>query len=1064
MLCPSCGTENPARAKFCFECGTSLAGVTAARDTIRETRRVVTVVFCDIVGSTDIGERLDVESTRQLMARYFDALRTAVVRHGGIVEKFIGDAVMAVFGLPERHEDDALRAIRASADMRTAVAELDADVSARLGIRLQVRIGVNTGEVVAGDGASSQFLVTGDAVNVAARLQQMASPGDVLMGETTARLVRDATVVEAVAELAVKGREARVNGFRLVDVLTGASTHKTRTDTPLVGRDRELAAIEEAWRRVVAGNGSELVTVIGPPGVGKSRLVAEAAARLDDARVLTGQCLPYGEGITFRALEQMVREAVGITARDDAETVEAKLAAVLQDLPDRETLVDRLLQLLGWRPRTTPPEETAWAVRYALNGSSDGRPTVLVFDDLQWAEPSLLDLIENDVAKYRRAKLLIVCVARVDLIEKRSAWGQRVPGATLVELEPLGDDEAAALIANLLPGGVLSDNVRAHVTRSAEGNPLFLEQMLTWLVEDGHVHLEDGTWKAVGDLRDRMPPPSIQALIAARLDRLDPADGRLLERASVIGTTFEQGILVDVSPAPERDRVPHGLTRLTIKDFIELDTTAAVRPSFAFRHRLVRDVAYESMPKQDRVAVHERVARCYEARAQRGVPGFEARVGLHLDAAQRYRSELGPVDHRVITARYKAAAYLAIAGRNAMATDEMVQAIPLLSRALELLNEKDSDRVVLMDDLGNALLEVGELARADQVFSDALELATASGLELRTAYACLGRVRVRLMMDPSTLATAVEQVKRCIEIFEWAGDEDGLARAWILMADVHWTRSSIAAASDAAGRAVGYATRVGDSRIEADGLGLVALAAAHGPTPVDEGIHRCEEILAVPGLRRSAQARVLRFLGLLRTMAGDVAEGKALVDRSMAMCQELGLQRQVGSIWQVRGVMGDVTGDYAEAARAHRRSFDVLSSLGDTSYASTAAGLLALALHRVGNDDEATEMARVSRETASPDDLDTQVQWRIASAGILAARGDAEEAERLAQEALAISERTDLELRGEIYAVLAEVAVAAGRADEAEARITESIRAHERKGNVSAAAVMRSRRDELLVQ
>ena len=1063
MVCPNCGTENPARAKFCFECGTSLAPAMPPVLS-RETRRVVTVVFCDLVGSTGIGERLDVESTRQLMARYYDALRVAVVRHGGTVEKFIGDAVMAVFGLPERHEDDALRAVRAAVDMRAAVGELDADTSRRLGVRLQVRIGANTGEVIAGDAAAAQFLVTGDAVNVAARLQQMGAPDEILLGETTARLVRDATVVEPVAELKVKGRDAKVVAYRLADVLTGVGTHKTRTDTPLVGRERELRSIVEAWERVVAGQGAELVTVIGPPGVGKSRLVAEAASRLDGARVLTGQCLPYGEGITFRALEQMVREAVGITARDDEATVERKLWDVLEGLSEREVIVDRLMQLLGWRPRTTPSEETAWAVRYAVNGSSGGRPTVLVFDDLQWAEPSLLDLIEQDVTKYHKAKLLIICVARVDLVERRSAWGQRVPRATMVELQPLSDDEAAELIANLLPGGGLADSVRSHVTRSAEGNPLFLEQMLTWLVEDGLVHFEDGSWRAIGDLSVRNPPPSIQALIAARLDRLDQADLRLLERASVVGTTFEQGILMDISPEGERERVPHGLTRLTIKDFVELDATAPVRPSFAFRHRLVRDVAYESMPKHDRVSIHECVAHCYEARARRGIPGYEGRIGLHLDAAQRYRTELGPVDDTVMTTRYKAAAYLAIAGRKAMAVDDMVQAIPLLARALELLKEDDGDRIVLMDDLGNALVEAGELARAEKVFTDALELARASGLELRTAYAELGILRIRLMVDPASLSRAVSEVSRCIEIFERVGDDQGLARAWILMSDVHWARSAIAAASDAAGRAVGYAAGAGDSRIEADGLGIVALCSAHGPTPVDEGIRRCEEILALPGLRRSAQARAMRFLGLMRAMAGDADEGRALVDRSMAMVQELGLQRHVGSVWQVRGMMATLVGDHEEAVRAHRRSYEILSGLGDTSYASTAAALLARALNDVGRPDEAEEMAAVARETASLDDLDTQMEWRLGKAGALVANGDLDGADALAREALAISDDTDINMRGDVLATLADIAIAAGRFADAEAFIDEAVEDYRRKGNTVAAAATEAKRQQLLVQ
>ena len=422
LRCPGCGEENPDRFRLCGYCGTVLV----ARLPPQEVRKTVTVVFCDLKGSTELGDRLDSEALREVLALYFSAMKPVLERHGGTIEKYIGDAIMAVFGLPRMHEDDALRAVRAAASMREALEDLNVTLRAQFGVTLENRTGVNTGEVVTGDTGDSQRLATGDTVNVAARLEQAAPAGEILIGESTYRLVRETVAVVPVEPLTLKGKPEPVPAYRLLSI-TAAATSTGPASWPLVGRAREIAALDAEFRRSVAGPQGRLITLFGQAGVGKSRLIEEFVNSLtDEATVLRGRCLSYGDGITFWPLAEVLRQAAGIVPEDSEEDARIKLKSCfgeqLADATSRiESGIGLSLDLYG-------KDELFWGVRAVLEELARRRPLVVVFDDIHWAEPTFLDLIEDIIDASLGVPLLLVCAARHELREDRPGFAARAVG------------------------------------------------------------------------------------------------------------------------------------------------------------------------------------------------------------------------------------------------------------------------------------------------------------------------------------------------------------------------------------------------------------------------------------------------------------------------------------------------------------------------------------------------------------------------------------------------------------------------------------------------------------
>ena len=534
LACTACGAELPTTVRFCFECGAPVAAVAE-----RETRRTVTLLFTDMTGSTAMGEQLDPEAFRGVLGRYFAVARTAVERHGGTVEKFVGDAVLAVFGVPEVHEDDAMRAVRAADELNRAVTVLSEQLLAELGVRLAIRTGVNTGSVVTGTARAGGSFASGDAVNTAARLEQAAGNGEILLGGSTYALVRDAVEVEPVADVTAKGKAEPVPAYRLLRVLDAPHGRRRREDVPLVGRTQENRVLDDAFTRTVRSGRSQMVTVLGPPGIGKSRLVGEFLTRVGDrADVAQGRCVSYGQGIAYWPLVQALRHALHLSGTESEEITRHALEQVLGAVQDRDQVVEVLLPLLGKTGLPRGNEQTVWSVRRLLEELATRRPLVLSVDDLHWAEPSLLELLERVREEISDLPLLLLCQARPELLEQHPRWGSGTANVMTFDLDPLGPGEVEASVAGLL-GGSAPDGLAVAVTDWSGGNPLFVEEIVAHLVEAGILAQgAENQWRIVGELGWAELPPTVSALLAARLDRLPAAERELLSRMSVIGLEF----------------------------------------------------------------------------------------------------------------------------------------------------------------------------------------------------------------------------------------------------------------------------------------------------------------------------------------------------------------------------------------------------------------------------------------------------------------------------------------------------------------------------------------------
>ncbi|MDH4062519.1 MAG: AAA family ATPase, partial [Aquincola sp.] len=569
VKCPNCGEENPPKFRLCGYCGTPLATAEPALPA-REVRKTVTIIFTDLKDSTALGERIDTEALHEVKERYFSAMSAEIARHGGKVEKFIGDAIMAVFGLPRAHEDDALRAVRAAHGMRLALETLNVDLRQRYGVALANRTGINTGEVVANDDpAADQKLATGDAVNVAARLEQAAPVDQIYLGETTWRLVRDAVEVDAVEPLVLKGKAERVPAYRLVSA-AGLDGNVRRVDTPLAGRDEELAALAQAWEDVTNGRVVRLVTVIGDAGMGKSRLIHEVVQRhAAHATVLRGRCLPYGDGITFWPLVEMASAHI----RTDNSTEEAQ--ARLLELTGDADVAARLASAIGLSTASYPLHELNWAARRFLQSLAARQPVIAVIDDIHWAEQAFLELLEHVLDEAKDSPILLLASARHELIEERPTWPDR-ENATRLVLRPLSESAAEAVVTHLLGRASLPPAAVKRIVAAAEGNPLYVEQMLAMLVDSRALQHDDeatglaGMAGLAGEAGDEIVvPPTIRALLEARLDRLGREERATVEPAAVVGLEFPQPAVESLAPAVLRPAVPKQLVALSHKHFIK---------------------------------------------------------------------------------------------------------------------------------------------------------------------------------------------------------------------------------------------------------------------------------------------------------------------------------------------------------------------------------------------------------------------------------------------------------------------------------------------------------------
>jgi class 3 adenylate cyclase/tetratricopeptide (TPR) repeat protein len=1038
QICPSCGEENPAKFRLCGFCGTALAPAVPAQ----EVRKLVTILFCDLKGSTSLGEQLDSESLRETMSRYFDAMSAEITRHGGTIEKFIGDAVMAVFGLPRVHEDDALRAVRAARGMQEALAGLNEGLERTYGVALANRIGVNPGEVVAGDATTGQRLVTGDPVNTAARLEQAAGTCEVLLGELTYRLVREHVEVESVEPLELKGKAERVSAFRLLAVHDRVTEAERR---PLVGRERESEHVAGALGRAIDARTSDRVLITGDAGVGKTRLVehvCEAAA--EHALVIRGRCLSYGEGITFWPLVEALREAAGIEEDDDLAAARAKLAALLGE--GNEEIFERLASAVGLSDQQYALPEVFWAARKLVETLSRRRPLVFMFEDLHWAEPALLDLIDHVATTAEDAPALLLCIARPEILEQRPAWAE----LEHLALAPLSAAASAEIIDNVLGNARIAEDARARIVEAAEGNPLFVEQLLSMMIDEGLLRCVGGEWRAE-ELKPGWVPPTINALLTARLDGLEREQRAVIDPASVIGHFFQQAALDELVEDFVRDQVDTRLDELTRKQFVRPDAGSLYR----FDHILIRDSVYDGLLKRARASLHERFVQWADRVNGDRATEFEEISGHHLEQAHRYLVELGLADEHALAVGAEASKRLASAGRRAFVRGDMNAAAKLLLRATSPLPPQDPKRLALFPDLGEALMQLGEFEQATSLLEDAVATAEMSGELVLAANARLVRQFVRLLAGETDgwTAEATEAAEMAIVLCEQEGDDVGLARASRVLAWISGNSGRYGAAADALERAIEHARGAGDVRQERRASTQYAIMAVYGPTPVEDCIIRCEEVAERVQGDRQAEAAVVCVLGQLEAMRGDFERARELYRRALATFEELGLPVDAATVSLSSGRVELLAGDAVSAERELRRGYEYFSRLGERYLLSSVAGLLAEAVGAQGRLDEAEALARETAELAAKDDVDAQTLWRLAHAKVLARRGELGDAERLVREAVGLLEPTDYVVnRVSALASLAGVLLLSARDKEARELLEQArILAHEKSSPVMLA-------------
>jgi class 3 adenylate cyclase/tetratricopeptide (TPR) repeat protein len=972
-ICASCGRSNPLDAGFCNGCGAALATAEASR----EIRKTVTVIFCDVTGSTTLGESVDPEALRALLARYFERMRAIVESHGGTVEKFIGDAVMAVFGIPAAHEDDALRACRAAVEMRDALPEL--------GIR--GRIGVNTGEVVTG---TSERLATGDAVNVAARFEQAAAPGEVLIGTATHALVPDAVVAEPVEPLTLKGKPDPVPAFRLVSVLGAPErSHAAR----FVGREPELAQIADAWKRAQKEARCELATVVGDAGVGKSRLVAEALATME-GRVVRGRCLPYGDGITYWPVVEVVKQ----------------LAA----MPSDPVAAAAIHSLLGESDLGTSGDEIAWAFRKLLEEQA---PLVVVFDDIQWGAETFLDLVESTALLSAGAPLLLLCMARPELVEQRPTW----PAA--LRLEPLPAEQADALI-----GDAVSGELRERIGRAAGGNPLFISEMLAMAAGDGEVEV----------------PPTLKALLATRLDQLDEPERKVLERGSVEGEIFHRGAVQAL--APEEAQVTTRLAGLVRRELIRPERAQLPGDDgYRFRHLLIRDVAYDALPKAIRADLHARFADWLDEHGHALVERDEI-IGYHLEQAARYQADLGRADSALAE---RAALRLAAAGRRAKDRLDGRAALALFNRAVELLRPHRLELALELEAAWATAEVDGRVAvqAADTVAERAEAAGDRSGAMLARAMALCFRV------ISGEFGSSDEQDALCsaaLPFEEERADPRRLALLWSVIALAAQWRMRNDESVVAFERALRYFRLAGDSpssvTLELDWSVILSSRAA------DEGLRILDELAPgrPPGDGDLARAVLLAMLGRFDE-AWPLAEA-----RSDHLHEVTG------------GVMADahlaaiamIEGDRQRACRHHMDLIDALPP-GSDGMAATWRLPLGRDLCYLGRFGEAEhELRQAQAVAAGPVE---RAMSPAVEALLLAERGELEQAEALVRAGIAAAEsETDNPwLQGWSHEDLATVLERAGRIDEAREALERAVAVWERKRCLPYVVRLREQIDSL---
>jgi tetratricopeptide (TPR) repeat protein len=847
--------------------------------------------------------------------------------------------------------------------------------------------------------------------------------------------------------------EPAADAWRIVRVIDRAAGLPRRLASPMVGRERERRRLQDAFEQAVSDRSCQLFTILGPAGVGKSRLVEEFLGDLaGDALVTRGRCLPYGEGITYWPLREAVKVAVGLEDTDSADEAITRLAASLGQAEGRDRVAREAAELVGLETGRGV-EEAFSAVRALFEAWGRAEPLVVVFEDIHWGEPAFLDLVEHVADWARGSRILLVCLARPDLLELRPAWGGGKPNATSILLEGLSEDDSGQLIENLSGKTALDEGARRRIVEAADGNPLFIEEMLALVVDDRGADAEFEV------------PAAISAILAARLDQLDDAVRATIEAASVEGQAFHEGSVAELMPEALRPSVHDHLLELVRKDLILPARTELSREtSFRFRHLLIREAAYESIPKVERARLHERHAAWLERKVRDRAGEYDEILGYHLEQACRYLAERGPLDEHGLELGAHGASLLAAAARRASGLGDARASANLLGRATALLSDTDEKRLELLADQGLVLVQSGEFDSAAGVLRAAIDGAAKCGNARVEATAKLTVLMLRLSSGEADewSEEAKGELEHAIAVFERAGDHAGLAKAYRLLGWAHGTVYHFGEVETAVLRGMEHARLAGDLREERANATTYAMAGVFGPTPVAEALARCEQVLEVISGNLSQEAVVTSVLAVLGAMSGDFDRARSSARRAREMLERLGEGSVLTAVPAFLARSDLLMGEVDVAERDLRREYERLEKLGERYYLSSVSALLAEALYVQGRLEEAGTLTSTAASLAGADDVEAQILWRCVRTQVLAQQGDVEGAKTLAREAVGLARATDSQFAlGSALAVLAEVPLSDGRSGEAEAALQEAIELFELKGSSVSATRARAALEDL---
>ena len=1012
-----------------------------------EQRKLVSIVFADVVGSTAFGSDNDPEAVRSVMASYFERMKSIAELHGGTVEKFIGDAVMVVFGVPRLHDDDAERAVRAAIAMRDAIGELNAE----LRVALAARVGVNTGEAVAGGGTEGQFLVTGDAVNVAARLQQGAEPDEVVVGALTESLTRSAIEYAARVPLVAKGKAEPIKAFRAVrprSAVPEQARGLPAMRAQLVGRQRELRLLLETFERVRDERRAHVFTLVGNAGIGKSRLVGEVLARIagsGSARVLRGRCLPYGAGITYWPLTEIVREDTGIASDDSRDAALAKLNARISGLlgTDVAAVRARLATMLGLEraedampevPASDTTSELAWGIRRYLAALARD-PTVIVVDDLQWAEPAILEIVEGLAESSEDAPLMLLCIARPQLLETHPTWGVGRSNAATITLDALSHEETTTLIGRLLDVDDLPADLRARVVERSEGNPLFCEEFLRMLIDEGRVERVGDRWRATASVADVRVPESIHALLAARLDGLGEDERRTMQVASIVGERFAAGEVRGLAPGVD---VGRALAMLRRAGLMVEDRETREPERYRFKHLLMREVAYAVMPKAIRAELHEQFGQAFERAVGDRREEFAEILAHHAERAFTLSAEVRAARDIVEPRARRALDWALALGERARRRQDLGLLAPCAATATAALAAL-ADVGSAADRVRVALLSANE-RRLASAFGDALAgferaatLAAELGEPHLAAQAHLGAAGTLVFAgDEAGIAEYGHHLADAERLFRETGDAGGEIEAGLVGLEAQWASGRLNELITRGERLLSRARAIGDAPRELHVCArMLPAALLLGRNDLGDRYQAAtDDLVARLGARLPPWARVARC-GRLRATGDLVGAELCYRDMLAVAIAERDPLLQIGSFRNRAEVLLE-QGHYGQAEPLLVSALDLSTRIGERWNRTELTASLALAVAGTSDFERADRLLREADELVRPTDVYAGAYAAAAEAQVRELEARDDEAAALFRESLGIFARTEFFSRqGRVHLEHAEFLRRTGRASDA---------------------------------